>query len=195
MPAKKPIDMVDRLRGELYRTGHRGMVNKAKEWLLDKAQKLVSFSAKNRADMLSVIGRHRPRPEMGGMCFFVYDAKHKDTLPYFDRFPLVVPIEFYADGFLGLNLHYLPPRERLLFLNQLRKFRSDPHMTRDTKLRVTYGHVKNGSRVFSGRGYRCIHRYLYGHVRSPFLNIDSDEWDISVALPAENWYYNTKVKG
>ena len=34
---------------------------------------------------------------------FFYDPKLKKKLPYYDTFPLVLPLENYSDGFLGLN--------------------------------------------------------------------------------------------
>ena len=45
---------------------------------------------------------------IGALYFFVYDPKTKADLPYYDRFPLVLPLKREPDGFLGLNLHYLP---------------------------------------------------------------------------------------
>ena len=31
-------------------------------------------------------------PQIGRMYMFVYDAKHKDTLPFFDMYPLLITI-------------------------------------------------------------------------------------------------------
>ena len=52
----------------------------------------------------------------GLLNMFFYDPKMKKKLPYYDRFPLILPIEQYSDGFLGINFHYLsmPIRIRLL---------------------------------------------------------------------------------
>ena len=63
--------------------------------------------------------------QMGKMYMFFYDPKHKATLPYYDRFPLVIPIERYPDGFLGLNMHYLAPKLRLSLLEGLMKIRNN----------------------------------------------------------------------
>ena len=43
----------------------------------------------------------------GRLYFFIYTAKLKNELPLWDRFPLVVPLELYKDGFLGINFNYL----------------------------------------------------------------------------------------
>ena len=57
--------------------------------------------------------------DIGKMCMFFYDPKHKDTLPFYDSFPLVIIIGKAKGGFLGMNLHYLPPLLRAKFLDAL----------------------------------------------------------------------------
>ena len=47
------------------------------------------------------------RYHIGRLNMFLYDPKYKDKLPYYDVFPLVLPIQRYSDGFLGINFHYL----------------------------------------------------------------------------------------
>jgi len=59
---------------------------------------------------------------LGKMYFFVYNPKHKMTLPYYDMFPLVLPVERYSDGFLGINFHYLAPKERAHLLDEIKIF-------------------------------------------------------------------------
>ena len=46
----------------------------------------------------------------GRLYLYMYDAKHKATLPYWDKYPLVFPYAETEDrkGFYGLNMHYLP---------------------------------------------------------------------------------------
>ena len=53
-----------------------------------------------------------PPLELGHMYMYEYDAKLKDKLPYFDRFPVVIIIERYETGFLGINFHYIPPLKK-----------------------------------------------------------------------------------
>ena len=51
---------------------------------------------------------------------FIYSPKFAKTLPYYDTFPLVMPLELAEGGFYGLNFHYLPYalRARLLDAGQ-----------------------------------------------------------------------------
>ena len=69
---------------------------------IDTTKTRKNFDMLNGAEFVT-------RTNVGKMYMFFYDAKYKDTLPFFDIFPLVFPIEFYSEGFLGINLHYLPP--------------------------------------------------------------------------------------
>ena len=50
--------------------------------------------------------------EPGNMLLFNYDPKTKKKLPYYDTFPLIFVVGPAADGFFGLNMHYLPLKQR-----------------------------------------------------------------------------------
>ena len=54
----------------------------------------------------------------GEMYFYLYDPKLKETLPYYDMFPLVLPFRRLDEGFVGVNLHYLPYAVRFKVLKQ-----------------------------------------------------------------------------
>lgn len=126
----------------------------------------------------------RTSPFIGGMFFFIYDAKHKETLPYWDKFPLVIPIEMYNDGFLGLNLHYLPPFERLLLLNRLRVFKTGSQ-TVQQYMKISYALLKQYAKT---KAYiPTIHRYLTSHLRSRLVQVNSDDWHKVVELPVQKF--------
>ena len=52
-------------------------------------------------------GKLLGRLSAGRMSMFFYDPKFKNRLPYYDTFPLVLPLETMRGGFIGLNFHYL----------------------------------------------------------------------------------------
>ena len=79
------------------------------QWLTKKIANINSPSA-IASGMSSEKFRKTNQFRLGGLYFFYYDPKTKDSLPYYDTFPLVLALERYNDGFLGLNLHYLPLR-------------------------------------------------------------------------------------
>jgi len=135
------------------------------------------------------VGKILGVPKLGRLNFYWYDPKLKKELPYYDRFPLVLPLNYYADGFLGLNFHYLPPGARLSFFEQLEAFASNRKMfdgfkkayNLSSKLNVVYPTLKNVPQLDAYKV--CIKRYLFNHVRSPFLDIDPKYWENVIMLP------------
>ena len=121
----------------------------------------------------------------GSMYFFKYDPKHKETLPFYDTFPLVIPIERYSDGFLGINFHYLFPKDRAILLDQLQVFANNDKLDETTRLRMTYRSLGNFTRLKRARP--CIHRYLDMHMRSAMVPVNADEWGTALFLPVERF--------
>lgn len=156
--------------------------NQINDWFVGKATSAAGY----RRKIMANADRSRTNATIGKMYFFWYDPKHKDKLPLYDRFPLVFPIERYPDGFLGLNMHYLSFSERSYLLSQLMKFRSNNKMDETTKLRLTYDLLASTKRLATA-SRPCIKRYLFTQVRSPFVEITSDEWDKALELPVAVW--------
>jgi hypothetical protein len=123
------------------------------------------------------------------MFFFYYDPKHKETLPMYDKFPMVFPIQEYNDGFLGLNLHYLSVDERRAIIGKLSEFANNKRFDATTRLRLSYDLLQSSKRL-STLARPCIKRYLFSHVRSMFIEITADEWDKVIELPVEMFVYN-----
>ncbi len=121
---------------------------------------------------------------IGGMYFFVYNPATKDELPYYDRFPLVIPLKREADGFIGLNLHYLPMRYRIQLLKKLLPLAIyDGDDIR--RLRVTYDILSSSSRY---REFKpCIKRYLLPNIKSRIVKVESNEWDTALFLPVHQF--------
>lgn len=121
---------------------------------------------------------------IGGLFFYVYDAKHKDKLPYWDRFPLVIPIAIYNDGFLGLNLHYLPPVGRAKLLDALLRFKRRANSPR-AYMKLSYELLKHtvDIKLFQP----CIHRYLTGHVKSQIVKVSDRYWERAAMLPVQKF--------
>jgi hypothetical protein len=121
----------------------------------------------------------------GKLYFFLYDPKTKEELPYYDKFPLVLVLEKYDDGFLGLNLHYLPVKYRILFLRKLMQFAILDDEDDIKRMRVTYD-ILNASKRF--REFKpCIKRYLYPHIKSRILAVQPNEWETAMYLPVHQF--------
>ena len=173
--------LIDRIKASLAKEGLTPRSNQARAWLQSKVAQLRP----TRAALMRDRNKLRESSVIGKMYFYFYDPKTKDTMPYYDRFPLVIPIESYNDGFLGLNLHYIAPKYRMTLLDKLSVTASNKTYDERTKLRLNYRYLANASRVFEATP--CIKRYLYGHIQSRFLEITADEWDIAALLPMESF--------
>lgn len=172
--------LLDRIQASLAKEGLKPRTNAARAWIRSKVKDLSSKTALMKAQE-----RLRTNTIIGKMYFFYYDPKTKDSLPYYDRFPLVIPIEQYSDGFLGLNLHYIHPKQRIILLDKLSDTLSNSRFDERTKLRVNYQFLKAASTAFEAMP--CIKRYLFTNIDSRFLEISANEWDIAVMLPMETF--------
>ncbi len=129
---------------------------------------------------------------VGRMYFVHYDPKHKKTLPYYDTFPMMIPIKRYDDGLLGLNLHYLPPILRAKLLDALYDTINNDKFDETTKMRINYQILKSASKY---KWFEpCIKRYLGKHFRSRFMKVDPKAWSAAVFLPVEKFEKETKAK-
>ncbi len=122
---------------------------------------------------------------MGGLYYFWYDPKTKKELPYYDMFPLVMPLKRESDGFIGLNLHYLPIRYRINFMRKLLPLALYNDEDEIKRIRITYPILDASKRYKEFRP--CIKKYLYGHVRSRILAVEPQEWDIALYLPIQQF--------
>lgn len=109
--------------------------------------------------------------EPGVMVAYFYDPKHKQTLPYYDRFPLILCIGMYNDGFLGINFHYLPPLLRAKLMDAI-----------DKKSSINWAAVSNIREIKP-----TVKRYLWKHITSKVVIIQEDEKNVALFLPTERF--------
>lgn len=157
----------------------QAMNKQSTNWLLQKIAEI-----RNPSQIARGIKAEKEREvnhfTLGGLYCFYYDPKLKATLPYYDKFPLTLVLEKYNDGFLGLNLHYLPIKYRAVFLDKLMDYavtRGDDIL----KMRVTYDILSTTKRFKEFKP--CLKRYLYSHLKSKILTVQPNEWEVAVFLP------------
>ena len=149
------------------------------QWYRDK---IKEFGTPGAMDLIRD-GKRNNKPFYGKLNMFFYDPKHKKTLPYYDTFPLVLPLETYTDGFLGINLHYLPIPLRVKLLDGLVDYTNSADFTETTtKMVVNYSKLKKIRLIRP-----TIHKYLSGYTKSQFRRIDADEWPIATLLPVQRF--------
>ena len=127
-------------------------------------------------------GKVNASPSAGRMNFFVYDPKYKKTLPFYDTFPLVLPLEPIKGGFMGLNFHYLPYPLRFRLLERMQKFANNNQFDSSTKLEASYSDVASINLIRP-----AIKKYLYKQCKTGFRRIDVDEMAIAIYLPVANF--------
>ena len=156
----------------------QGDSTKSASWYKNAVQ---SIGQKISASKLMAQGTLTARPNLGLLNLFFYDPKYKETLPYYDTFPLVLPLEGIKGGFSGLNFHYLPPLLRLRLLENMQRYATSKKI--DTaRFDVSWARVKNIPLVKP-----TIKKYLYKHVRSSFLRIDLSQAAIACYLPVQQF--------
>ena len=144
-------------------------------------EKIKEFGTPRPLDLIRD-GKRNNKPFYGKLNMFMYDPKFKKTLPYYDTFPLVLPLEMYSDGFLGINFHYLPIPLRIKLLDKLVDYSNNTEFDYTTRLIVDYSKLKS-LRIIKP----TLHRYLAGQTKSQFRRIDADEFTIATLLPVQRF--------
>ena len=157
---------------------------KSVTWLQDRMKKL-----KSPMTLAKEISKEKSRQggvfQMGGMYHFFYDPLTKKDLPYYDIFPLVIPLKKKDDGFLGLNLHYLPPKYRAAFLDKLMGLAVMTADNEPKRLQITYEILAATQRYKEFRP--CLKHYLSTQIKSKILAVQPEEWETALFLPTANF--------
>lgn len=172
-------NIFNRLELQAFRAGITPRTKESRAWFQSKVKNLRSINreALMKEEPLKQTGREI----VGGMYMFFYDPKHKETLPYYDTFPLVVVVGPAEGGFLGLNLHYLPPILRAKMLDGLLEITTNNKYNDTTRFKMTYELLARASKF---KYYKpCLKHYLNSHVKSKFALVPAPEWEIATFLP------------
>ena len=161
------------------------MSREAIKWLRERVSELKDASRRIPTQISKEEERYIKYFGKGKMYFFYYDPKTKDELPYYDRFPLVLVLERYSDGFLGLNLHYLPIKYRLAFMKKLLSFAQYTEDGDIKRMAVSYD-ILNMTNRFPELKV-CVKRYLKDHIKSKLLAVKPEEWDVALFLPIQQF--------
>jgi hypothetical protein len=121
----------------------------------------------------------------GNLYMYGYDPKLKKELPYYDRFPLVFPFRKTPNGFIGLNMHYLPYNLRIMLLDRLLVFKTNNRMDETTRLKYSWATIDGVSKFDAA--IPCVKQYLSGHVKTQFRKVDADDWATAMLLPVERF--------
>ena len=148
----------------------------SQRWYRDRVREVVPRTLTDSNIVSSIRqGESTTRPTFGLMNLMMYDPKLKESLPYYDTFPLVIPIKRYSDGFLGLNFHYLSVPMRLQLLEKIMPFAAE-------------GRIIGWNKVAKLRQVKpCVKRYLATHVITRFLKIEEEQMQLAAMLPVQRF--------
>jgi len=179
---------LDTLKSAIKTSKAGAKARAAGDWFREKV-KQASASARMRAVTPAQLLKREEEGSatLGKMLFYKYDPKFAKKLPYWDMYPLVFPFEKAKGGFYGLNLHYIPPRDRAVLMDELKEYATNNKYDATTRLKITYDLLKG-----FGRAVPCVKRYLGTNVRSNTVRIDADEWEIAIFLPVERFQKEKK---
>lgn len=143
-----------------------------------------TYANKRKENLTSRLGSNK----LGRLMMFAYSPKHAETLPYYDRLPLILLMEIYPDGrILGLNLHYLPPKMRAILLDAIVDNEIKNQYKEKDRIRFSYKIMKTAARnkLFEP----CVKQYIVkgNYVKSRFLEIPPEEWEEILFLPYERF--------
>lgn len=181
--------LFDTLQAGAQRAGITARTKKSREWFQDKVKELGSV---NRTALLKDDALDPTTREIAGsMYMYFYDPKTKDTLPYYDRFPLVIMVEDAKGGFYGLNLHYLRPDIRAEFLDRLMKLAPKKVNDRTRVNKMRYDLLKGVQKYKEFKP--CFKHYLTSHIKSKMVRVPMTDWEIAIFLPTEQFKKKSKT--
>ena len=178
----------EKLETEAFRSGVQPRTRESLEWF-KKRLKSVS-RVQNNVILKDPLLNRVQKPLMGRMYMYFYDPKTKETLPYYDRFPLIIMVKKEKGGFTGLNLHYLPPVLRARFFDRLTQFTNNKKYDESTRFRLTYNFLKSSSKLELFKP--CFKRYLTSQVTTRITEVPATEWEVALFLPTDKFVKNSR---
>jgi len=168
--------LFDKLESEAFRKGITARSKEAEKWFAKNVKKLGKLGP----NVLKDDRLKKTRIRAGDMVMYTYDPKLKKTLPYYDTFPLAIIVGKAPGGFHALNLHYLPPKVRAIFLDKLNDVANNQKFDDSTKFKITYKLLKATANYKYFKP--CYKHYLTPNVTSNVMKVNAAEWNIAIFL-------------
>jgi len=129
---------------------------------------------------------NKPSPhDIGRMFYYGYNPKTKDILPYYDIFPLILLVRGVEGGWYGLNLHYLPPKQREILILRLMENMNNKKYDETSKIKMNYKLLSTTAKY---RYFKpCFKRYLASHTKTSVRPVPFKYWPRAILLPVANF--------
>jgi len=178
----------DKLQADAFRSGVTPRTLESLKWFKKRLQKITRMNRNPILKDENLIKVNKPLT--GRMFMYFYDPKTKETLPYYDKFPLIIMVDRAPGGFYGLNLHYLDLKRRALFFDKLRDYLTNEKYNRTTKFRLSYSLLSGASKLKSFKP--CFKRYLTSHIKSRVSEVPATEWEAALFMPTDQFVKNKR---
>ena len=181
-------NLFQKLEQEAFRAGITPRTKESVKWFKNRISSIRGVNRRSlmREDPIETTGQVIVNNQfIGTMMMYFYDPKHKQTLPYYDRFPLVIVVGRAEGGFYGLNLHYLPITLRAKFLDSLLEFTTNKRFDESTKFRTRYNFLQRTSKLKYFRP--CLKHYLTKNIKGRVAIVQAPEWEIATFLPTQDF--------
>ena len=183
-------DLFKDIGGEFRATDINPRSESSRTWFLNKVKSLGDANVGRDRMLRRPPLEQVPTALPGKMYMFWYNAKHSETLPFYDKFPLIILMDTAPGGMVGLNLHYLPISLRQTFFYGLLNRVNNTKYDDSTYLKVTYDYLKA---TRSAKAFRpCFKRYLTSHIRGQIVNVPASEWELAIHLPTSLFQNETE---
>jgi len=160
-------------------------------WFEDKLQAM----SVNRTQLINQTPEFKRRskidvniPLIGTMHMFRYEPLNRDSMKYYDRYPLVILVGEITDGFTALNLHYMPPMLRIKFLDFM--YQRTIGSGKQERFAAYWDRINRGlTKKFLAP---MVKSYRNDRIRGRIAQVFPDEWEIAAFLPFERFFKKTK---
>lgn len=147
---------------------------KSREWF----RRIVSTQREIGNINRLVEGLSKPsRLVPGMMIVFYYNAKHAETLSYWDKHPLVMVNSITRDGWTGENFHYMHPSHRARM------------MYNSTKKRIPV--FNQIDPLFHEQMPYCNKKY-FAERATMVREVPKEMWELVLQMPFENFQKQSK---
>ena len=189
MATTKPkTSLFVKLKQELAGAGIEARTRESRQWFFNRTKTIRRINEVSFLRDPNMLRKTRFFP--GYMYHFSYEAKGAEQLPYYDQFPLIIAVQPAPGGFYGLNLHYLHPLTRALFLDKLMVLANKDEFDEKTRFRLNYN-IVSASRRFK-EFKPCFKHYLFEQISSRIMMVPSQEWETAIFLPTERFNQSDK---
>ena len=175
--------LFDNLQAQAFRADIKRGTKSSIAWFRKKVADMTRISRTKLLNDEAV--KQVSTPLVGRMFMYFYDPKYKKTLPYYDRFPLIIMVKKAPGGFYGINLHYLPPVLRAKFFDKLLDYSNNNKYNKSTLFKMSYDLLNKTSKLSAFKP--CYKKYLTKHIKSRISEISATEWEIAIFLPTEQF--------